>query len=104
MSDILILGTKKCDYCTRAKVLLEDEDIEYTYIDLASVHSDWKAVFNDSTVASLLGDRRRSIPLIFRRSDNGVKLPYAEGTWQFVGGYDELRKWVFSISNDDEAY
>lgn len=116
--EFLILGTSKCEYCTRAKLMLEDEDILHKYVDLAQAYPDWREVFQHSSIVSLLEGRPRTIPIIFRKlgggmgggmgdskgDSKGITLPYAEGDWQFVGGYNELRDLLLRLANNSDQY
>jgi glutaredoxin len=95
MAIFLVLGTSRCEYCTRAKLLLDDEDIRYIYTDLDQVWKDWRTVFDDKDIISsgLPSERKRTIPLIFRVDDDGTVLSrYTESgqKWKFIGGFDSL--------------
>jgi glutaredoxin len=98
----LILGTSKCDFCVRAKLLLEDENIAYRYCDLESILGDWRDIFKKD-----LCHGSKSIPLIFKEA-TGTNTSLEEigysGSWRFIGGFNELRKEIISSSLSDDSY
>jgi glutaredoxin len=88
----LIYGTTDCMFCHRAKVLLTDSGLPFTYVDLNDMYfppEDWRQVFKD--LAHLINGQTK-IPLIFK-SAPGCS-PVGRGSnltgWTFVGGYFDL--------------
>jgi glutaredoxin len=90
MSQYIIYGTNQCIFCTKSKILLEDEDIEYDYNDLDTIYPNWRDVFTDKKITDLIGNYRQ-IPIIFKVSNN-------ENT--FLGGFEELQKDLVGLDND----
>lgn len=113
MVEFLIFGTPKCSYCVHSKILLEDEEIEFLYVDLNLFYDDWKNALNDNELGSYINGQRK-IPLIFKKSTDGefvlpekFKCDKTEGYdktaavspdvhWTFIGGFNELKKDVNS--------
>lgn len=73
---VQIYGTPSCGYCTKAKQLCEQSNVDY----------DYKTVGADITVNELqemVGQPVRTVPQIFI-TQNGFS--------EYVGGYDQLQQ------------
>lgn len=68
---IEVFGKELCAYCSRAKALLKDEGLEFTYRDVEQDAGAFEEMMQRS-------DNYRTVPQVF-----------IDG--EFVGGYDELR-------------
>ena len=71
-----IYGTTDCAYCDRAKILLAMKEKEYTFINVAE---------NDDITAAF-----------FKKFPNVQKVPQIMAGNEYVGGYEELRKWLIN--------
>ena len=69
-----IYGTTNCTYCVKAKELLTVYDKEYTFIDVAE-NRDITAAF-------------------FEKFPNVSQVPQITEDDNYIGGYNELRKWL----------
>lgn len=74
----IIYGTPQCGFCTKAKVLLEDNGIPYTYREVNSEEI-------KDELSEKLGFPARSVPQIFKAS---------EGLDEYIGGFNELKSLV----------
>ncbi len=97
----LIYGTPDCQFCQKAKILLTDNNLNFTYKDLTdSYTAGWRQVFTDlkSTIKG-----QTKIPLIFKSVASGTMLvpihplDLDSETWEFIGGYFELEEFVDSL-------
>lgn len=111
MSEFLILGTSNCRYCTQAKILLEDECIKYTYVDLSKFyHPDpWQKIFDEDMLSNI---SQRAIPLIFKAAEDSAETEtststldlskFTNGQWEFLGGFQELEEWDMKNNSSDQ--
>lgn len=81
----------KCEYCTKAKILLEDNNIEYLSINcdeyLMNNRDDFLCFIKDLTSRDW-----KTFPIIF--NDTGV----------FVGGFTEMQKYLEKNINFSEDF
>lgn len=67
--EFTIFGASYCGYCTKAKELLEEHNIQYVYHDISDMNK----------LALVEYTKQKTIPMIFQRT-------------KFIGGYTELKK------------
>ena len=82
-----IYGTSGCEYCSKARWLLDYHNIPYTYIDVME-SADIQAAFfkkfpNTNKVPQVMFDGR----------DRGYPV--------HIGGYDELERWMKELTQRD---
>lgn len=78
MSSYIVLGTPTCGYCTQAKSLLENNNLEYVYKDLTELDKEEYNVYMDAAKVPF-----RTVPQIFQVE--GDELNY-------IGGFTELKE------------
>lgn len=80
--EYIVYGKANCNFCTKAKALLEEKGLEYQYKD---IEGDDVGNLNDMHcgVRQATGYPARTVPQIFR------SFP-PEESFQYVGGYDDL--------------
>jgi len=71
-----IYGTLTCGYCERSKILLDINDIEYTYTDITNLNGEEKV-----RLMEIANKKFQTVPQIFQRTSTGL---------EYVGGYTEL--------------
>ena len=74
----IIYGTASCAYCVEAKKLLEREDKDYTYSDIAVLTNTER-----DNIQEIAGMVFRTVPQIFKLVGNEMI---------YVGGYTDLLK------------
>jgi glutaredoxin len=72
----VVIGTPVCGYCRQAKAVLENNDLEYEYVDLTNVSQKEQDRLQDIAKTVF-----RTVPQIF---------VVECGQWHYVGGYTEL--------------
>jgi glutaredoxin len=98
----LIYGTPDCHFCQKAKTLLMDNDLNFTYQDMSDTYTTtgWRQVFTD------LKDKingQTKIPLIFKSSDADAAvvpthpLQLDSDKWEFIGDYFILEEFIESL-------
>ncbi len=104
----LIYGTPDCQFCQKAKILLTDNSLTFTYQDLTDVYpTGWRQVFTDLKTRI---NGCTKIPLIFKSADgtadSGSGSPASASAhplsldpekWEFIGGYFELEELIDSM-------
>lgn len=111
----LILGASSCTFCKAAKILLEDNEIEYHYVDLDGDYDDWRQVFNDLEEVSPLSSFQRRIPIVLTLTEedtDSFKLPeqiskslpesLQNCNCTYIGTFKELDELINLIELDDE--
>lgn len=79
---IFTIYTKtKCEYCTKSKILLEDNDIEYLAINCDEYLMNSREEFL-GFIKKTVGKDWKTFPIIF--DDNGV----------FIGGFIETQQYL----------
>lgn len=73
----IIFGKESCNYCTLAKALLDNNDIEYSYKDLVD-EGNMKLLLD---LAEMSGVVVKTVPQIFIADDY---------RYIYIGGYKEL--------------
>lgn len=73
-----IYGTPVCGYCRQAKTLLDNKNLEYTYIDISEIDGTEQA-----RLMELAGVQFRTVPQIFTGTTEPV---------DYIGGYTNLQK------------
>jgi len=74
----VVYGTPACGFCIQAKRLLEQNEIQFDYIDLGDVTSD-----EQNMLMEVAGKVFRTVPQIFKERTDGL---------QYVGGFTELKE------------
>lgn len=74
----VVYGGKGCKWCYKAEFLLDDNELEFEYHDVDKEFESKKAFFDEFSDRT---NNKRTIPVIFV---NG----------KFLGGYDQLEKFV----------
>lgn len=74
----IIYGTLSCGYCTQAKQILEQEGMDYSYVDLTETTPGEQA-----KLMEIAGKPFRTVPQIFHKGF-GNQLEY-------IGGFTELK-------------
>jgi glutaredoxin len=77
-----VYGYDGCPFCQKAKALLDDEGLSYTFLNVGDVRED-RAAWLDSRGIS--GDQR-TFPRVFEVDNHGEE--------RLVGGYTELETFV----------
>lgn len=75
----IIFGKERCNYCTLAKALLDNNDIEYSYKDLVD-EGNMKLLLD---LAEMSGVVVRTVPQIFIAENY---------KYSHLGGYRELKE------------
>ncbi len=97
MSRFALFGTPTCKYCDKAKKLLTDMKISYSYQSLEDVYpEDWRNGLK--YLRPIIGEKHMAIPLVFR-SDANIDTPELTnidsfGDWIFVGSYFDLEEYL----------
>lgn len=73
----IIFGKENCNYCTLAKALLDNNDIDYSYKDVTD-ENDMKLLLD---LAEMTGVVVKTVPQIFIADDY---------KYTHIGGYKEL--------------
>ena len=106
----LIYGTPDCLFCQKAKTLMVDNNLNFTYQDISDAYTTtgWRQVFTD------LKDKingQTKIPLIFKSVDADAfvvpthALNVDSEKWKFIGDYFELEEFVDSLDiNINDKY
>jgi glutaredoxin len=94
----VLYGRASCKYCEKAKQLLSDLKVPYTYYDALS-SPEWFQTFKP-----ILVEKPKSIPLVFRGSPTDA-LPDINNidsfrTWTFIGSYFDLEEYMDNLSTD----
>jgi glutaredoxin len=95
---IVLYGRESCKYCDKAKQLLSDLKVPYTYHDSLS-SPEWFQTFKP-----ILSEKPKSIPLVFKGSV-GDSLPDINNvdsfrSWTFIGSYFDLEDYMENLSAD----
>jgi glutaredoxin len=110
----LIYGTPSCKFCDKAKTMLSDLNLSYTYVNLEETYgSTWHHVLTD--LRQIIGGTHRSIPLVFRKDSSttidiipppDTKNLDTFADWTFVGDYFRLEDYVENEmpANIDQNY
>jgi len=102
----LIYGASDCQFCHKAKCLLNDSNMEFTYVNLTDMYQDgWRQVFTD--LAHLINGQTK-IPLIFK-SEPGVATSLVHKGrdltgWTFVGNYFDLEDLLDNMDLSVDAH
>ena len=106
----LIYGTPDCQFCQKAKTLMMDNNLNFTYQDISETYATtgWRQVFTD------LKDKingQTKIPLIFKSADADAfvvpthPLNVDSEQWKFIGDYFKLEDFVDSLDiNINDKY
>lgn len=73
----IVFGKENCNYCTLAKALLDNNDIDYSYKDVSD-ENDMKLLLD---LAEMTGVVVKTVPQIFIAHDY---------KYTYIGGYKEL--------------
>ena len=73
----IVFGKESCNYCTLAKALLDNNDIEYSYKDVTDADN----MKNLLDLAEVSGVVVKTVPQIFIADDY---------KYTYIGGYKEL--------------
>ena len=79
----IVYGRDNCKYCTKAKELLTELDLDFKYIDVVASQAD--NLFMQKHVIRTTGEMARTVPQIF-------KVTTISGGSIHIGGYDNLRE------------
>lgn len=74
----IVFGKESCDYCTRAKALLDSNGIEYSYKDVTDA-DDLRLLLDLAEVAGIVV---KTVPQIFIADDY---------KYNYIGGYKDLK-------------
>lgn len=88
--EILIYGGEGCKFCKHCKLFLEEEDLEYTYVNVSEFprYAESKAdLFKDFKALGLITETYKTIPLVFINNE-------------FIGGYTALCKRIEADQED----
>lgn len=91
----LILGHSKCKFCTQAKELLDECNLEFKYEDLFLKYGEdnWKVVFSN-----LKGriKEQKSVPIIFLSEDQEtpVDIDNLDERWKIIGTHQDLLRYT----------
>lgn len=99
----LILGTSKCQYCDKAKSFLNDNNLNYHYVDLILELGDhWRSIFKalDKVI-----QQQKTIPLVFLEKNPCGDAPsvpdlhptYLMEHYDFLGDYNKLQDYVDNL-------
>ena len=78
-SGFTVYGRTGCKFCEKVKKVLEDFDVEYTYVNCDPYLSQKEAFL--AFIEGLAGQEHRTFPMVF-------------STTTFVGGYTETYKFL----------
>ena len=76
-SGFTVYGRTGCKFCEKVKTLLNEFEVEYTYVNCDTYLSEKEAFL--AFIAGLAGQEHRTFPMVF-------------STMTFVGGYTETYK------------
>lgn len=79
--DITVYGKADCSYCTKAKTMLDDLGITYTYIDID------KRGFDKAHLVTTIAPGAKTVPVVIFRG-------------KYIGGYTELARIMELWKND----
>lgn len=86
-----IYSKNKCEYCTKVKLLLEDNDITYNEINCDKYLTENREEFLEF-MKNIIGKEWKTFPFVF--NDKG----------EFVGGFNETQKYINKILSFDETF
>ena len=75
----IVFGKENCNYCTLAKALLDNNDIDYSYKDITD-ENDMKLLLD---LAEMTGVVVKTVPQIFIADDY---------KYTHIGGYKEIKE------------
>ena len=81
---IVIYGSEACPFCTRAKNLAEEHNLQYEYINIKD-NPDAFAAF-EQRFTSMKVSVPRTVPQIF--------IEYSPFEDEYIGGFEDFEKWM----------